>query len=222
MEASASMVRLEKRPAAGPSGRQGRAIANRNDNSKWANKQLFTTGEAAEICKVSQQTIIRAFDNGRLRGFRVPGSRFRRILRGELLRYMQATGVSTDTLEGRVRRVLMVENDQRLSTAVRRSLISDGAFEVEAVDTAFDAGVLTEQFRPHVVLLDDSLPDVNVELVCQRVREHPDLSGTKIIVLSRLDHSTNGGTRPAPGGADLVVTKPVKVPDLVRYVRGMV
>ena len=39
-----------------------------------ASKQVFTTGEAAELCKVSQQTIIRCFDRGRLTGFRVPGS----------------------------------------------------------------------------------------------------------------------------------------------------
>ena len=48
-------------------------------------KTVFTTGEAAEICKVSQQTIIRCFDSGRLKGFRVPGSRFRRIPREALI-----------------------------------------------------------------------------------------------------------------------------------------
>ena len=47
-------------------------------------KQIFTTGEAAELCNVSQQTIIRCFDQGRLDGFRVPGSRFRRIPRESL------------------------------------------------------------------------------------------------------------------------------------------
>ena len=47
-------------------------------------KTVFTTGEAAKICKVSQQTIIRCFDSGQLKGFRVPGSRFRRIPREQL------------------------------------------------------------------------------------------------------------------------------------------
>ena len=47
-------------------------------------KTVFTTGEAAKICKVSQQTIIRCFDSGQLKGFRVPGSRFRRIPRDAL------------------------------------------------------------------------------------------------------------------------------------------
>jgi len=52
-------------------------------------KDLFTTGEAAEICRVSQQTIIRCFDSGRLEGFRVPGSRFRRIPRQSLVKFMR-------------------------------------------------------------------------------------------------------------------------------------
>ena len=48
-------------------------------------KTVFTTGEAAKICKVSQQTIIRCFDSGQLKGFRVAGSRFRRIPRDVLV-----------------------------------------------------------------------------------------------------------------------------------------
>ena len=61
---------------------------------------VFTTGEAAKICDVSQQTIIRCFDNGSIKGFRVPGSRFRRIPRDKLYAFMRENGISTDTLEG--------------------------------------------------------------------------------------------------------------------------
>ena len=62
-------------------------------------KTVFTTGEAAKICKVSQQTIIRCFDNGTLKGFRVPGSRFRRIPRDHLFVFMKDNGIPTDALE---------------------------------------------------------------------------------------------------------------------------
>src|SRR5262245_27796753 len=61
-------------------------------------KTVFTTGEAAKICKVSQQTIIRCFDNGQLKGFRVPGSRFRRIPREALYKFMRDNGIPTDAL----------------------------------------------------------------------------------------------------------------------------
>ena len=61
-------------------------------------KTVFTTGEAAKICKVSQQTIIRCFDSGQLKGFRVPGSRFRRIPREALYRFMKENSIPTDAL----------------------------------------------------------------------------------------------------------------------------
>ena len=56
----------------------------------------LTTGEAAKICKVSQQTIIRCFDSGLLKGYRVPGSRFRRIPKDLLLKFMKDNGIPTD------------------------------------------------------------------------------------------------------------------------------
>ena len=81
------------------------------NNQGWSEKRIFTTGEAALICKVSQQTIIRCFDSGRLTGFRVPGSKFRRIPREELIRFMRANNIPLDTIEGQTRRVLVVDDD---------------------------------------------------------------------------------------------------------------
>src|SRR6476469_8140701 len=77
-------------------------------------KTVFTTGEAAKICKGSQQTIIRCFDNGTLKGFRVPGSRFRRIPRDQLFSFMKDNGIPTDALESGKRKVLIVDYDQEL------------------------------------------------------------------------------------------------------------
>ena len=77
-------------------------------------KTVFTTGEAAKICKVSQQTIIRCFDSGQLKGFRVPGSRFRRIPRDQLFHFMRDNGIPTDALESGKRKVLLVDDDVEL------------------------------------------------------------------------------------------------------------
>ena len=49
----------------------------------------LSTGDAAKRVKVSQQTIIRAFDEGRLKGQRIPGSKFRRISTDSLYRMMR-------------------------------------------------------------------------------------------------------------------------------------
>src|SRR5262245_34047989 len=81
-------------------------------------KTVFTTGEAAKICKVSQQTVIRCFDNGQLRGYRVPGTRFRRIPRESLYRFMKDNGIPTDVLERDTRKILIVDNNTELVSLI--------------------------------------------------------------------------------------------------------
>ena len=91
-------------------------------------KTVFTTGEAAKICKVSQQTIIRCFDNGQLKGFRVPGSRFRRIPRESLFKFMKDNGIPTDGLETGKRKVLLVDDEPELLELMNKALSDDGRF----------------------------------------------------------------------------------------------
>ena len=191
-----------------------------NGTQDWTSKQVFTTGEAAEICKVSQQTIIRCFDAGRLNGFRVPGSRFRRIPRVELLRFMRANDIPTDVIESARRRVLVVDDDEQIVELYVDVLGKDDRFEIKTASTGYDAGMLTEQFKPHLILLDYMLPDINGNLVCDRIRANPDLGGTKIIIVS-------GVVRPEEidalldSGADDFVKKPFNIAELVERVAGL-
>src|SRR5262245_52507762 len=62
-------------------------------------KTVFSTLEAAMVCKVSEQAIIQSFDSGQLKGYRLPGSRDRRIPRESLLRFMEEKGIPTDDLD---------------------------------------------------------------------------------------------------------------------------
>ena len=62
-------------------------------------KTVFSTLEAAKVCKVSEQAIIQCFDSGQLKGYRLPGSRDRRIPRDSLFRFMQENGIPTVDVE---------------------------------------------------------------------------------------------------------------------------
>ena len=62
-------------------------------------KTVFSTLEAAKVCKVSEQAIIRSFDSGQLKGYRLPGSSDRQIPREALLRFMEENGIPTDELD---------------------------------------------------------------------------------------------------------------------------
>jgi two-component system, OmpR family, response regulator len=187
-----------------------------NASQAWAEKQVFTTGEAAEICKVSQQTIIRCFDNGRLNGFRVPGSRFRRIPRSELLRFMKANDIPTDHLESGKKRILVVDDDNQIVELFIDVLSRDDRFEVKSASTGYDAGLLTESFRPHLLLLDYMLPDINGNLVCERIKANPDLKDTKIIIVSGVvnQEEIDALTR---SGSDGFVKKPFNIEKLIAH-----
>ncbi len=196
------------------------AKAKANAADGWAGKQVFTTGDAAEICKVSQQTIIRCFDSGRLTGFRVPGSRFRRIPRKDLLQFMKSNDIPTDALESTKRRVLVVDDDEQIIELFLDVLSRDDRFEVKSARTGYDAGVLTEQFRPHLVLLDYMLPDINGNLVCDRIRSNPELAGTKIIVISGVVNQDEIDTL-LRSGADDFVKKPFNIEKLIERMSEM-
>ncbi len=147
-------------------------------------KTVFTTGEAAKICKVSQQTIIRCFDSGQLKGFRVPGSRFRRIPRNELYAFMRDNGIPTDALESGKRKLLIVDDDQELVELIVDVLEKDGRFETRTVNNGFDAGMMVKEYHPDLIVLDVMLPDINGKEVCQRVRTDRTMDDVRIICIS--------------------------------------
>ena len=189
--------------------------AKRHKDNPWSEKQVFTTGEAAEVCNVSQQTIIRCFDNGRLQGFRVPGSRFRRIPRAELIRFMKDNDIPTSVLEeSTVKRVLVVDDDEEIAGMLRDILARDERFKVEVVGNGYDAGRLTELFRPHLVLLDYMLPDINGNLVCKRLRENPNLYDTRVIVISGVVAEDEIQAL-LDAGADAFIKKPFDLDELM-------
>ena len=147
-------------------------------------KTVFTTGEAAKICKVSQQTIIRCFDSGQLKGFRVPGSRFRRIPREQLFAFMKNNGIPTDALESGKRKVLVVDDDRDLVELIVDVLERDGRFETRSVNNGFDAGMMVKEYKPDLIILDVMLQDINGKDVCIRVRNDSSLEEVKIICIS--------------------------------------
>src|SRR5581483_11318811 len=145
----------------GSSSCAGGVIPGQEGMEKQRMKTVFTTGEAAKICKVSQQTIIRCFDNGQLKGFRVPGSRFRRIPREALYKFMKDNGIPTDALESGKRKVLLVDDDAELVELMTKVLEEDGRFEVRIAANGFDAGMMVKEYRPDLIILDVMLPDIN-------------------------------------------------------------
>ncbi|HAI14824.1 MAG TPA: regulator [Phycisphaerales bacterium] len=185
-----------------------------SDNSDLTDKQVYTTGEAADICKISQQTIIRCFDKGKLKGFRVPGSKFRRIPRDELIRFMRENEIPTEQLEGSRKRLLIVDDDEQIRELFVDMLCDDERFTIKTASTGYDAGILTEQFKPDLMILDYMLPDINGNVVCKTVRDNPNVAGMKIIIVSGVADQREV-QQLMSAGADAFVKKPFSIDELL-------
>lgn len=180
-------------------------------------KTVFTTGEAAKICKVSQQTIIRCFDSGQLKGFRVPGSRFRRIPRDVLYRFMRENGIPTDALESGKRKAVVVDDDVELVELIRDALEADGRFEVRVANNGFDAGMIVKEYHPDVIVLDVMLPDINGKEVCQRIRSDPTLDDSRIICISGMVETDKIDELKTSGANDFL-QKPFEIDSLIESI----
>jgi len=179
------------------------------------NKNVYTTGEVARICSVSQQTIIRCFDSGRLKGFRVPGSKFRRIPLESLRDFMFNNDIPLDLLDTGKKRVLVVDDDEQIVNMMSEMIERDGRFEVKTATTGYDAGMLTEQLKPNIMLLDFKLPDINGNLVCRRIRQNPAFERMKIIIVSGV--ADPGEVEELlSAGADDFIKKPFIIDDVIQ------
>lgn len=194
-------------------------VATQN-NDDWSQKKVFTTGEAAKVCKVSQQTIIRCFDSGRLNGFRVPGSRFRRIPREELIRFMRENDIPLETIGSDRKRVLIVDDEPEIVNLITDLLEGDGRFEVRSAGTGYDAGLETERFKPHLIVLDYMLPDINGNIVCQRVRGNDELGETRVLCVSGVVEQDEVD-RLRDAGADDFLKKPFDLRELVAHIESL-
>jgi excisionase family DNA binding protein len=182
-------------------------------------KDLFTTGEAADICRVSQQTIIRCFDSGRLKGFRVPGSKFRRIPRASLIRFMRDNDIPLDNLDSGKRKVLIVDDDAEIVELISDILSREGGFEIRTASSGYEAGMVTQQFRPDLILLDYMLPDVNGNVVCQTIRKNPEFENTRIIIISGVIKQDEIDQL-LKAGAQEFLKKPFNISDLLDKVNA--
>ena len=159
-------------------------MADAHNKASLKNKQVFTTGEAAKVCKVSQQTIIRCFDSGRLQGFKVPGSRFRRIPRPELLRFMQQNDMDMSRLQEGPLRVLVVGVSPLQSDAIINEHARGRRIDIRHTDDAWSSGYMTHKFKPNLILINPTSSGVDESVIKTTTSENPELKDSIIVTVS--------------------------------------
>lgn len=155
-------------------------------------KDVLTTGEVAKICNVASRTVSKWFDSGQLRGYRIPGSKDRRIPVTALMKFMKGHGIPMDGLMTGNTRVLIVDQDEDVVNTLQNILTEQTSYEVRIANSIFSAGMECERYRPHVMLLDLHMCDdangsaqaSSARTITKFLRSQDDLQALKVVAMS--------------------------------------
>jgi len=148
-------------------------------------KTVLTTGEVAKICNVAPRTVSKWFDSGQLKGYRIPGSKDRRIHVRDLHNFMRANNMpQTALLTAGKMRLLIVDNNTDHASSMADSLRAKTGYDVQIVCTDFEAGMAVQKFAPHVILINLMAKNIDASQICSNIRKDEELRVSKIIAVA--------------------------------------
>ncbi len=183
--------------------------------------QVFTTGEVANICGVSSDTVSRWFDMGQIEGYRLGPGGDRRIPYESLRKFMIAHGIPLERLESNEMKILIVDDDpfylDIIPDAITRKADRDRELIILTASTGFDAGALIVEHNPNLVIMDIHLSDVDGRKVCERLKSRQETRLTRVIGISGLLEEEEIG-KLREYGFDDFLKKPFSLDTLVEKV----
>ena len=142
----------------------------------------FSTGDVARITRSSVQMVIKWLNKGMLKGWRVPGSKFRRVSYPDLRRFMIAHQLPLDLLEQSERFVLLVSDDEALRSAAASLKVCER--KVTCADI-FEAGMIFKSLDPCAVIIDCELGSETAHKVLRAVQQGK--PATPVVAVSHRD-----------------------------------
>lgn len=116
-------------------------------------------------------------------------------------------------------RILVVEDERDLREVLAYNLSREG-FRVSVASTGSDGLQRARSEKPDLILLDLMLPDVDGLEICRLVRQDPDISRTRIVMLTAKSEETDIVVGLGVG-ADDYMPKPFSVKELVARVKAV-
>lgn len=113
-----------------------------------------------------------------------------------------------------LKKILLVEDDDALASVYQTRLQAEG-FDVKRVPNGEDALATALQYHPDLILLDVMMPRVSGFDVLDILRNTPDTTNIKVIMLTALSQDTDRQRAESLGVDDYLVKSQVVIADVV-------
>jgi len=180
-------------------------------------RTVLTTGQVADICHVAPRTVSKWFDAGQLGGYRIPGSRDRRIPAEQLLAFMQAHGIPADALDGGACRILIIDRSDQAGR-IANELSGSDRYALRLAGTEFEAGVAAQQFDPHVIAVGVTGDIDQAAEVVRNMRATSLLQSAKLIAITDDTLTDSAHKALLEAGFDACLARPYCSAELIHAV----
>jgi excisionase family DNA binding protein len=185
--------------------------------------EYFTTFQVAKLLGVSPPAVVNWVNSNMLPAHRTPGGH-RRITKDDLVRFARQYHypVPESLVEETpsVCKVLVVDDEKDFGMLVREYLQARGGFEVETAESGFVAGLTLARFRPHIVLMDIMMPDMDGFEVLRMLRNDPDTRQLPVVACTAYRDPAIEA-RIAEEAFNGFLQKPIKLDLLPAFLSGM-
>jgi DNA-binding response OmpR family regulator len=117
------------------------------------------------------------------------------------------------------KKILIADDEPNIVISLE-FLMQRNGYEVKTAGDGEAALQLVNEFRPDLILLDIMLPLKSGYEVCQKIRENPDVSAMKVVMITAKGRDIEVAKGLALG-ADAYITKPFSTQDLLDQVKRL-
>jgi CheY-like chemotaxis protein len=132
---------------------------------------------------------------------------------------IKAIADQIDQHECKSHRILIVDDEPRLTKILKRSIEKRTSHVVKVENNSRKALESAREFKPDLILLDMYMPAIGGEELVKEIIKDPKLSGTKVVFLTSLLTHADMGDSGQKIGEHLFLAKPVNPDVLVDTIR---
>jgi len=173
-------------------------------------ERLLTSHEVGALLQVNPSSVNKWVKEGRISAFRTPGGH-RRIRARDLVEFLDGhqMPVPARLQAASKRRLIVVDSDTAVLKAVERTLRTHTErVQLLPAASGIDALVQVGLFRPHLIVLDASMDEMDAIEVCRRIKANAETRS--ITVLLAAAHPTAAlENKATQAGATRVMKKPI-------------
>lgn len=181
--------------------------------------QLYTTHDISRLLQVDPSTVSKWIDRGILMAFRTPGGH-RRVRSADLRAFLITHQMPVpEELGSGVVKLLVVDDERPVLDALKRAFKPySNQVELQTTSSGVEALLLVSEQKPHGMLIDLNMPDIDGLEVCRRIRARKQMEGVRLITMTSL-HSPEVVEQSLQAGAIACLPKPLDVQQVLELFR---